>query len=174
MIIISQDNYHTFYEENKQIIYSICLRYLKDSSSAEDAYQDIFVKLFKKVPLEFESEKHVRAFVVRVCVNHCLNQIRDLNKVSVQDFQTKTSFIDPRENVEDNITNNEIVGFIVNYLESLDEQDQVMYWAFNVEKIPLRTIAKSYKITISKAFRQIKKINKELKARLEKRGVKLK
>jgi RNA polymerase sigma-70 factor (ECF subfamily) len=57
-------------------IYARCKRVLKDGSAAEDATQDVFVKVlrhFESAP----SEEAVLPWIHRITTNHCLNVLRD-------------------------------------------------------------------------------------------------
>lgn len=57
-------------QNHSDSIRRICFVYLKNHADTEDVFQDVFLKyaLHKK---GFESEKHVRAWLIRVCINRC-------------------------------------------------------------------------------------------------------
>jgi RNA polymerase sigma-70 factor (ECF subfamily) len=57
-------------------IYARCRRLLKDPVAAEDATQDIFVKLMRHIEAA-PSEDAVLPWIHRIVTNHCLNVIRD-------------------------------------------------------------------------------------------------
>ncbi|GMU62327.1 MAG: hypothetical protein AMXMBFR34_40900 [Myxococcaceae bacterium] len=57
-------------------IYARCKRLLKDSTAAEDATQDVFVKVMKAMD-SAPSEEAVLPWIHRITTNHCLNLIRD-------------------------------------------------------------------------------------------------
>ena len=48
----------------------ICFVYLKNYADTEDVFQDIFLK-YAECKKKFESENHVRAWLIRVCINRC-------------------------------------------------------------------------------------------------------
>ena len=57
-------------------IYARCKRVLKDAAAAEDATQDVFMKVlrhFESAP----SEEAVLPWIHRITTNHCLNLLRD-------------------------------------------------------------------------------------------------
>ncbi len=66
------------YKRYTNLIYGVCLKYLKNSQDAEDAYMSVFEKLIKKVRqhdiTNFKSWLHV------VVKNHCLEIIRKQKK----------------------------------------------------------------------------------------------
>jgi RNA polymerase sigma-70 factor (ECF subfamily) len=54
------------------LVFRLCIIYLKNKESAEDAFQDIFIKLFEKNPT-FNDEEHLKAWLIRCTTNHCKN-----------------------------------------------------------------------------------------------------
>src|SRR4051794_1126624 len=60
-------------------IYSRCRRILKDHAAAEDATQEIFVKILRSVD-SIPADDAVMAWVHRVTTNHCLNTLRDASR----------------------------------------------------------------------------------------------
>lgn len=60
-------------------IYARCRRLLKDPVAAEDATQDIFVKLIRHIEAA-PSEEAVLPWIHRIVTNHCLNVLRDAKR----------------------------------------------------------------------------------------------
>lgn len=57
-------------------IYAKCRRLLRDPSAAEDATQDVFVKVLRH-SASTPSEEAVLPWIHRITTNHCLNALRD-------------------------------------------------------------------------------------------------
>lgn len=57
-------------------IYARCKRLLKDGAAAEDATQDVFMKVLRHAA-SMPEESAVLPWVHRITTNHCLNVIRD-------------------------------------------------------------------------------------------------
>ena len=64
------------YKELGPVVYRRCLRLLGDRTAAEDAMQEIFVKLVRDMP-RLQDRDTVIPWVYRVTMNHCLNLRRD-------------------------------------------------------------------------------------------------
>jgi RNA polymerase sigma-70 factor (ECF subfamily) len=62
-------------DKHSNMIYRLCFVYLKNKFDAEDAYQDIFVKIFERAP-EFLNDEHEKAWIIKVTSNHCKNILR--------------------------------------------------------------------------------------------------
>lgn len=67
------------YEETvrkyKQTVGAVCVMRLKNYADAEDCFQNTFFKLYKNSP-HFESETHLKAWLIRVAINECNKYIR--------------------------------------------------------------------------------------------------
>lgn len=56
------------------LVFRLCIVYLKNKADAEDAFQDIFIKFFEKKP-EFNDEEHMKAWLIKCTTNHCKNML---------------------------------------------------------------------------------------------------
>lgn len=63
------------YEMYFDLVYRICLVRLGSKENAEDATQNVFIKLYSKSP-HFNSDEEEKAWLIRVSVNAC----KDFNK----------------------------------------------------------------------------------------------
>lgn len=70
----SAEAFHLIYNEHSQKVYRFCLRMLGDPELAEDAFQDIFVKVYEKKAL-FEGN-NFNAWLFTIARNTCLNVLR--------------------------------------------------------------------------------------------------
>ncbi len=64
--------YSSLYEQYYTMVYRLSLLMLKNAQDAEDAAQSIFLKIMEKNP-SFTDENHVRAWLLTVTRNHCLD-----------------------------------------------------------------------------------------------------
>jgi RNA polymerase sigma-70 factor (ECF subfamily) len=56
-------------------LYRLAFAYLKNRHDAEDAVQEVFLAYLDKAP-RFLSEAHEKAWLIRVTVNRCKNQLK--------------------------------------------------------------------------------------------------
>lgn len=76
MLVVTNDNFPDIYGKLKNSVYSIAYNYLQNPSDAGDIMQDTFVKLLV-TKHEFEDTEHIKAWLLRVCINACKNYLRD-------------------------------------------------------------------------------------------------
>jgi RNA polymerase sigma-70 factor (ECF subfamily) len=67
------------YRELGPVVYRRCLRLLGDRAAAEDATQEVFVKLLRDMD-RLKDRETVLPWVYRVAMNHCLNLRRDARR----------------------------------------------------------------------------------------------
>lgn len=63
------------YADYRQLIVAHCTRLLRDSSLAEDAAQDVFMRV-RRHAARLPEQAQIRPWLFRVATNHCLNELR--------------------------------------------------------------------------------------------------
>jgi RNA polymerase sigma-70 factor (ECF subfamily) len=58
-----------------QTIVKVAFSYLKNTADAEDITQEVFLSLMQNQP-EFDNEKHLKAWLIRVAINKCKNHLK--------------------------------------------------------------------------------------------------
>ena len=77
-------------------VFRVALNYLRNPADAEDITQTVFEKLLRERKA-FESEEHIRNWLIRVAVNECKKLLRSpWRKVeAIEDYLTTVSFDNP-------------------------------------------------------------------------------
>jgi RNA polymerase sigma factor (sigma-70 family) len=57
------------------LVFNLCLQYLQNKQDAEEAAQDVFVKIHKKLPT-FEGKSSLKTWIYRITINHCLDVLK--------------------------------------------------------------------------------------------------
>jgi RNA polymerase sigma factor (sigma-70 family) len=63
------------FEQHQHLVFNLCLHYLQNRQDAEEATQDVFVKIHAKLS-SFEGKSSLKTWVYRIAVNHCLDLLR--------------------------------------------------------------------------------------------------
>lgn len=61
-------------EKYADMVLRICLVYMKDKTDAEDAFQNVFLKLCTS-KISFHDEEHIKDWLITVAKNECKNQL---------------------------------------------------------------------------------------------------
>ena len=78
------------------IVYRAALSCCKNKSDAEDAVQNTFYKLLQS-NVEFESDEHIRKWLIRVAVNECKSMWKSFwrkNVISFDDLDKEPEYIE--------------------------------------------------------------------------------
>jgi RNA polymerase sigma factor (sigma-70 family) len=86
-------------ERHRPWVYNIALRMMGDAGSAEDATQDIFIKVLKKIST-FEGRSSFRTWLYRVAFHHLLNAKRSLGEQAVGTFEEYGAGLEAAPNLD--------------------------------------------------------------------------
>ena len=77
--VLNNERVSTLYRKFGTAIYSRCRRLLKDDALAEDATQEVFVRVLRHIE-SAPDDATALAWIYRISTNYCLNQIRDRSR----------------------------------------------------------------------------------------------
>ena len=63
------------YHEHQKMVYNLCLNYLQNTQDAEEVTQDVFVKIYAKLP-SFEGKSSIKTWIYRIAINHCIDFLK--------------------------------------------------------------------------------------------------
>lgn len=78
---ITESVFLDVFEKFKHTVYSVVFNYVRNAEDAADLQQDVFVKLLGS-DVEYESEEHIKAWLIRVSINLCKNHLRSQSHLS--------------------------------------------------------------------------------------------
>ena len=78
---ITESVFLDVFEKFKNTVYSVVFNYVRNAEDAADLQQDVFVKLLGS-DVEYESEEHIKAWLIRVSINLCKNHLRSQSHLS--------------------------------------------------------------------------------------------
>ena len=61
------------------VVTRVCIVHCGNQTDAQDCFQNVFLKLYQR-DIDFESEAHIRAWLIRVAVNECTDWYRQFWK----------------------------------------------------------------------------------------------
>ena len=67
---MSKEEFVVFTEKYMDTIYRVAYSWTRNSHDANDVTQDVLIQLYK-TPKEFESDSHLKNWLIRVTVNQC-------------------------------------------------------------------------------------------------------
>jgi RNA polymerase sigma-70 factor, ECF subfamily len=121
----------------KDKLYRLAKRILVSKDEAEDAVQEVFLKLWKGKQ-NIENYKNPEAFAITMTKNYCLDRLKSKQasnlKIIHNNFQTS-------ENIEKKIEANDGVEIVFKIMETLPEQQRIVLQLRDVEEFEFSEIA---------------------------------
>ena len=157
---MTQTEYVQAVERNNRRLFLIALSFLRNRTDAEDALQDVFLKLWsRKQP--FEDEEHTDKYLTRVCVNVCKNMLRS-------PFRKRCTDIDDAQSLYTFDSTEDYDLFCA--VMSLPLRERTVVHLFYYEDLPVREIAETLRASESAVKTALHRARNHLKNCLKEEG----
>ncbi|MCK4880343.1 MAG: sigma-70 family RNA polymerase sigma factor [Bacteroidales bacterium] len=136
-----RDAFSGLVDAYKDMVYTVCLRMLTSEADAEEAAQDVFVKVYRSLE-SFQEKAKFSTWLYRIAYNHCISVIR--KKVKMIDLvdEIPDGEVDEGEmNGLESISVEERSRYLKMAIESLAETDAVVVTLFYYDEMSLDEIA---------------------------------
>ncbi|MCQ2533767.1 MAG: RNA polymerase sigma factor [Clostridia bacterium] len=152
---IDRDNFSSTYDKYKNTVYSVIFNYVRNRDDAMDLMQEVFIKLLGS-SMEFDSEEHVKAWLIRVSSNLCKNHLRDQNHYSDEEVPEQPYYDTYNEG-----------DSLLEYVLKLPEKYRVPLHLFYYEDFSTRQIAETLNIPEATVRIHLKRGREKLKKLLK-------
>lgn len=94
--MLTNEQFTRYAEAYIDTVFRVAFNYIKSAADAEDITQNVFLKLLKEEK-SFESDEHVKRWLIRVTINECKNlvQARWWRQESYEDYAATLQFDNP-------------------------------------------------------------------------------
>ena len=141
----------------KDMVYRIALNYFGNSFDAEDTVQDVLMKLYTG-NRRFESEEHLKYWLIRVTINTCKNPLRT-------PWRRKRA--DPEELAETLIFERPEESDLFLAVMELEKKYRTVLYLFYYEDLPVREIANILEVKESAVTTRLSRARERLKIKLK-------
>lgn len=152
------------YKKYQQLLFSICIKYLKDEDNAMDCLQDGFIHIFKKLNnMNPNSEVKLDGWLRIVMKNYCLDVVRKKkNEMSFENIEYFTSEIINDDEFVPLISHN----ILLELIETLTPQFKKVFTMYALDEMQHKEIAKQLGISESTSKTNYHRAKKILQKRL--------
>jgi RNA polymerase sigma factor (sigma-70 family) len=129
----------TLYQRYMDLVFGVCLKYLKDREAARDAVMNIYTEMVEK--LKKHEVEHFKSWLHTVARNHCLMQLRSPRNLKTRELNTE--LVQNEENVHLNgeLEKEENFRKMEQCLQTLVKEQEESIRLFYLEKKCYREIA---------------------------------
>lgn len=165
-----KEAFEDIYWLHRAAIYGLAFRYLKDTQLAEDAVQDVFLKLWL-YRSNLDDDKSLRGFLLSTLKNHVLNMMKGEKRRIARQFDYAANLPKEEETPEEIIFFNETELIVHEGLRRLPENKQLVFRLKRFDGYSNREIAIRMGISIhtvkSQFYRASRYLREFVDARIE-------
>ena len=154
---VDQTEFQQALETYWDTVYRVALGALGSAADAEDAVQEVMLKFYTQAQVKgkaFESEAHVKHWLICVTINACRGSLRSFwrkNRVSLDDLAESQVFYNPEQ------------GDLFQAVMSLSEQHRLALYLYYYEDYSAKEIASLLGLTEAHARTRLSRARSKLK-----------
>lgn len=172
----ASDKYSDLVALYSERVFNLALRMLRNRENAEEATQDVFIKIFKSME-NFRGESSLSTWIWRIATNVCFSYLRKnkINSVSLEDAK-----LDPTDgqtgsySIQENaLHHHELSSAINKFISMLPANESVAVTLFYLEELSYEEISEILKmpigtvsITLHRGRKRLREMIKEKKEEL--------
>lgn len=127
-------------DKYKDLVYTLCVRMLTSEADAEEAAQDVFVKVYKSIK-SFQGKSKFSTWIYRITYNQCISIIRRKVKlIDLVDELPETEIDESALDALEELKQKDRSRFIKQAMEALPETDAFILTLFYYEELSLEEI----------------------------------
>lgn len=144
-------------DKYSRMIFRAAFSYTGNYADAEDILQDVFIKLYSCEKV-FESEEHIKAWLLRVTINHCKSTLKSRRKVSYEPIEAAEHLPHLEKNEE-----NSLLPIVMKLKPKLRSALYLHYY----EDYPIKALSRILGISESAVTTRLMRARRKLKELLE-------
>jgi len=165
----NREAFHQLVALHDERIMTLALQLTRNTQDAEDVYQDVFLKAFRKIH-QFRFESEFYTWLYRITVNTAFNHSRKQSKMHIADPKAEDG-LDPLALVpsheQTDTDSQDIMDQVKQALQELPKQQQIVFILKHIQNQKIKDIALIMGLsdgTVKKyLFRAIEKLRVQLK-----------
>ncbi|HEY2726522.1 MAG TPA: sigma-70 family RNA polymerase sigma factor [Parafilimonas sp.] len=150
------------------LVYGVCMKYLKDAEAAKDAVMNIYQELLTK--LQTNEVANFKSWLYVVAKNHCLMQLRKEKKMVTVEFTPTVMQLENFEHLDSVLEKENELKRLEFCIEHLPEEQKQSVQLFYLENKCYNEIAEQTGIEWNKVRSLIQNGRRNLKICMEKNG----
>jgi len=164
----SQDVLAKLYLRYTDLVYGVCLKYLKDGETAKDAVMNIYHELLQKLP--HHEVDNFKSWLYVVAKNHCLMQLRKEKKMITVEFQPAVMQSEDFTHLDSVLSREQDFKKLEQCLERLPDEQKKSIQLFYFENKCYNEIVEQTGLDWNKVRSLIQNGRRNLKICMEKNG----
>ena len=158
--------FEEIYKQHADMVYNLSMVYLQNLEDAQEATQDVFVKIHTKLS-GFKGDSSIKTWVYKITVNTCLDRLKSRNRKEIflglfGIHNEAVTFEHPGAALE----SKESVAKILKEIDSLPKSQKTALLLKTMEDLPQKEIAEILNISEKAVESLLSRARKTLKEKL--------
>lgn len=153
------------YRDYSQAMYTVCLRYTKNTDKAADILQEAFIKIYRKRDL-FNPDYELGGWIKRIVINEAINQYRQEKRF---EFVEEEAYFEAEDDLELYIEDDQVdlKKILHEILTELPDGYRTVFTMYVLDNLKHQEIADYLGISINTSKTQLSKARKIIRKKLE-------
>ncbi len=150
----------------ESLVFRTCLRYLKLENEAEEATQDVFLRLFFNID-KFDGRASFKTWLFRIVANICASRYRSLRRIHEQ----RQAWLEQFEIIEQGNSPADKIDLedapLINALDILAAPDREILILRHISELSFKEISQALELNLSACKMRLYRAEQRLKAAIE-------
>ena len=157
------ESYETLVRRYEATVYRTCIRYLGDAQEAEEAAQDVFLRVFHGLK-NFAGKSKFRTWLYRVVANECATRYRRMKRDSERQAEYASSVVASKKHSYENPhLELELTGPVADALHALSVADRQVIVLRHVSELTIPEISSVIQAKLSATKMRLSRAEKRLR-----------
>src|SRR5690349_1926443 len=153
------------FQRYMDLLYGVCLKYLKQPETAKDAVMQIFEELVQKLPKH--EVDNFKSWLYTLAKNHCLMQLRTPKNLKTVEFKTESMQLEEDVHLNGILAKEENLQKMERCLQTLTEEQRVSVELFYLQNKCYKEISEATGLDWNKVRSHIQNGRRNLKICME-------
>jgi len=154
---MTRAEFNDYVRQTNRKLYVISFRMLRNQEEAEDAVQEVFIKLWN-MGKKLDNYNSIDALATTMTKNHCIDQIRKQKNIQTEEYSNKENFVSTSPSPYELMADNESQNIINSLIEKLPDLYKHIVILREIEGLSYEEIAEktnqninTLRVTLSRA-----------------------
>ncbi len=155
-------------EEYQSMVFTICVNMLKERALAEEAAQDVFVKVYKNLK-SFARKSSFKTWIYRIAYRTAIDYHRKkrYHNVSIDQQDQPMQLADDHSNAQELLERQDEMKTLESAMKQLDNDDNLLLSLYYFQEKNIQEVAKITGLTESNVKIKLFRIRKKLRSLLQ-------
>jgi len=140
--------FETLFRRYYRYLYSIAVQYVKDPELAEDALQEVYLKLWTH-RTQLDASQSIKAYLATAMRNQIINRLRDDRRAILRHIERQAFLPEADTSTEESITLNEYSSVVRQGLQLLPAQRRLVFTLRSEVGLTNEEVASQLRISIN-------------------------